>query len=112
MDNSDYKPDQTEKKQPAPETVSSKKPVYKMRLFIAGQEPNSVIARQNIKEICSEHIKEKVELKVIDVFEDYTAAIEENILVAPALIIDTPKKVKIFGNLRNKNKVLTALELI
>lgn len=83
---------------------------YKMRLFIAGKEPNSMIARKNINEICSEHLAGKFELKVIDVFEDFSMAVDENILVTPALLIDKPKKIKIFGNLQDKNKVLSALE--
>lgn len=85
---------------------------YSMRLFIAGDEPNSVIAQRNIRDICSEHLEGNFKLDVIDVFEDYTAAIEENILVSPALVIDQPQKAKIFGNLQNKERVLSALELI
>jgi len=109
---SDHNPDQQKNDQSPSKMDSSKQIKYKMRLFIADHEHNSMIAEKNIKKICSDHLKNNFELQVIDVFEDYTAAIEENILVAPALVIDYPKKVKIFGNLRNKNKVLTVLELI
>ena len=54
---------------------------YQMRLFIAGNETNSVIAQKNINEICSTHLKSSYKLKIIDVFDDFTAAIKENILI-------------------------------
>lgn len=87
-----------------------KKVKYQMRLFVAGDEPNSVIAKKNINKICSKLLNEQFKLDVIDVFQDFTTAIKENILVTPALVIDKPKKTKIFGNLRETDKVLAALE--
>lgn len=91
--------------------VPSNTAKYRMRLFIAGDEHNSAVAQKNIKEICSTHLKGNFKLEIIDVFEDFTDAIEENILVTPALVIDRPKNLKIFGNLEHKDKVLSALEL-
>ncbi len=82
---------------------------YVMRLFVAGSEQNSLIARKNIKEICSKYLKNGHEIDIIDVFEDHDTAIAENILVTPALVVDRPKKVKIFGNLEDRKKVLFAL---
>jgi circadian clock protein KaiB len=90
----------------------SKPAQYRMRLFVAGNEPNSAIAQKNINEICSAHLRGDFQLDVIDVFEDFGAAIEENILVTPALVIDKPKEMTIFGNLQDKAKVLAALELL
>jgi len=103
------------KKRPALESLGGdprKQPQYQMRLFVAGNEPNSAIAQNNIEEICSAHLKGNFQLDVIDVFEDFTAAIQESILVTPALVIDKPKQMTIFGNLQDKAKVLAALELL
>lgn len=85
---------------------------YKLRLFIAGSEPNSVLARKNIREICAAHLDDNYELELIDVFEDFSAAIEERVVVTPALLIDEPKKARVLGNLQDKAKVLAALGLI
>jgi len=90
---------------------ASKRPRYRMRLFVAGDEPNSVLARRNIDQICSEHLDADFKLELIDVFEDFAAAVEENILVAPALVVDEPRKIRIFGTLKNRKKVLAALNL-
>ena len=91
---------------------TSRSVTYKMTLFVAGGEPNSAMARQNLDAICEEHLSGRVDLAVIDIFEDYTAAIEENVLVTPALIVHTPKKIKFFGTLENTRKFLSALGLL
>lgn len=83
--------------------------VVRMRLFVAGNESNSVIARKNIQDIGRENLKGNFTLEIIDVFENVNAAFDENIIVAPALIIDEPVKMKIYGNLQDRLKVLTAL---
>ncbi len=84
---------------------------YRLRLFIAGSEPNSLIAQRNITEICSAHFDNDYELVIIDVFEDCMAALEENIVVTPTLIIDRPEKTRIHGNLQDHETVLTRLGL-
>ena len=69
-------------------------------------------AQKNIYDICLKHLKGNFRLEVIDVFHDFAPAIEENILVTPALVIDKPAKRKLYGTLQDKEKVLTALELM
>lgn len=85
---------------------------FHLRLFVAGNEPNSVMAKRNIIEICAAHTAERFELEIIDVYQDYDAAIKAHILVTPALIVEKPKKIKIFGNLQDRAKVLAALGLV
>ncbi len=102
-------------KQTMPERENShlsRPPAFKLRLFIAGTEPNSVIAQKNIDNLRAAYAQENFELEIIDVYQDFSRAIEENILVTPALVVDKPKKIKIFGNLDEKNKVLSALGLL
>lgn len=85
---------------------------YKMTLFVAGGEPNSIIARQNIETLCAERLNGACRLEVVDVLENPAAAIDENVLVSPALIVHSPKKIKVFGTLEDTPKLLSALELI
>jgi circadian clock protein KaiB len=84
-------------------------PEYCMRLFVAGTERNSVMALNNITNICRTHLKDNHTLEIIDVFENHAAAIEENILLAPTLVIDTPCRELIIGSLKNERLILTAL---
>jgi circadian clock protein KaiB len=87
-------------------------PKYRMRLFIAGKERNSVMAHNNITRICLTHLKDNYTLQIIDVFENHTAAIAENILLAPTLVIDSPHRETIIGSLENEHQILTALGII
>jgi circadian clock protein KaiB len=84
-------------------------PKYSMRLFVAGKEPNSVMAHNNITRMCLTHLQDNYTLEIIDVFENHTTAMEENILLAPTLVIDTPTREIIIGNLKNELQILTAL---
>jgi circadian clock protein KaiB len=84
-------------------------PEYRMRLFIAGAERNSVMALNNITNICRTYSKDNHTLEIIDVFENHAAAMAENILLAPTLVIDTPCREIIVGNLENERQILKTL---
>lgn len=85
---------------------------FHLRLFVAGDEPNSRKAKETIKDLCKTHLKNKYKLEVVDVLEDYKSALENNILLAPTLmIISPPPQVKIIGSLNDTHKVLDALGL-
>jgi hypothetical protein len=48
----------------------------------------------------------------VDVFESYQAALEHNIFLTPALIIQTPaEKLTVFGNLNDTAELVKALRL-
>lgn len=85
---------------------------YDLRLFVAGSEPNSVLAQTSLARICSEHLDGHCDVEIIDVLKDFQPALQENILVTPALII-RHKQVRtvIFGNLTNIDRVLAALDI-
>jgi circadian clock protein KaiB len=83
-----------------------------MTLFVAGAESNSRIARNNIENLCEREIKGRFELEIIDVLEDFVAALEHGILVTPTLLITRPDPpVTILGNLTDLHKVRAALHI-
>ena len=87
-------------------------PKYHLRLFVAGDEPNSAIARQSLDKICSTYLNHNCQVEIVDVLEDFQPALDERVLVTPALvIIEPPPKVVIFGNLTDTEKVLSALKV-
>jgi len=86
--------------------------MYLLRLFVAGDEPNSKQARQNLARLGETHLKGRCEIEVIDVLNDFQTALENNILVTPTLVVVAPPPVRtILGNLSHIDKVLTALRL-
>ncbi len=85
---------------------------YDLRLFVAGNEPNSALARASLEKICTDYLAGNCHIDVIDVLQDFQPALEENILVTPALIVaQAGRRHVIFGNLTDIDKVLTVLEI-
>jgi len=85
---------------------------YLLRLFMAGNGPNSRQALSNLRQLCQEFLKGRFTIETVDVVKDFKAAVRENILITPALILVTPLPgVIILGNLCDRQKVLLALRL-
>jgi circadian clock protein KaiB len=86
--------------------------VVVLRLYIAGDAPNSVQAIANLEAICQEFLKDGHKLEVVDVLKHPRRAMAEGILVTPSLAMLSPGPTKkIVGNLSNRPKVLLALGL-
>ena len=82
------------------------------RLFLAGNGPNSRQALANLRRICREHLNGRCTIETVDVVKDFQAAVRNNILVTPALVLVAPlPRVVILGNLSDQPKVLLALRL-
>ena len=85
---------------------------YLLRLFMAGSGPNSKQALANLRSICREYLKGRCTIETVDVVKNFEAAVRENILVTPALILVAPRpRVIVLGNLSDRPKVLLALRL-
>ena len=85
---------------------------YHMKLFVAGDDRNSRMARETLQHICETMLKGDYTLEIIDVLQDFETALEYNVLVAPTLIItSTQPPITIIGSLGETNKVLKALGL-
>jgi len=85
---------------------------YNLRLFIAGDEPNSKMAEKTLKDICEKYLHGSYKLEIIDVTKDFNISIEEKVFFAPTLIIETPEfKSRIVGSLNDVQKLLELLGL-
>jgi circadian clock protein KaiB len=85
---------------------------YSFRLYMAGNGQNSQKALANLHRLCDEHLEGRYAIETVDVIEDFQAAINDNILVTPALILVAPlPKVTVLGNLSDLPTVLAALRL-
>ncbi len=83
------------------------------RLFIAGDEPNSKTATENLRKLCESRIDERhFRIEVVNVLESYSIALENNIFITPALIMVSPEPaVTIFGDLSNTQEIIKFLRL-
>jgi len=89
-----------------------KRETHVFRLFVAGNESNSLQARENLARLCEEHIKGRFRIDTVDVLKDASSAYKNRVLVTPTLILVKPlPAVTVFGNLNNTRQVLGALRL-
>jgi len=83
-----------------------------LRLYVAGQTPNSLTAFANLKKICEDHLGTRYSIEVIDLQKHPQLAKDHQIIAVPTLIRKLPTPVKkIIGNLSNTEKVLVGLDL-
>jgi circadian clock protein KaiB len=81
-----------------------------LRLYVAGNAPNSVLAITNIRAICDEHFASGHDIEVVDLLQYPRRALADGILVTPTLLKLLPLPVqRVIGNLSNRNQVLVTL---
>ncbi|MBK7768357.1 MAG: circadian clock protein KaiB [Sulfuritalea sp.] len=84
---------------------------FQFRLFVADDEPNSHLAEHNLRTLCNAHLPGRHRIEVIDVLVDFEAALHAHIMVAPTLLMVSPRPVTLFGALTDEPTVLAALGL-
>ena len=90
----------------------SKTQFFELRLYVAGQTPNSLTALNNLKKICEEHMDDQYRIEIIDLLANPQLAWGDQILAIPTLVSNLPTPIrKIIGDLSNTEKVLVGLDL-
>lgn len=83
-----------------------------LRLYVAGEGPNSAAARANLRRLLAELEPSSYALEVIDCLREPMRALQEGILVTPTLVRLEPEPAQtIVGSLSNGRRVLEALGL-
>jgi circadian clock protein KaiB len=86
---------------------------YIFQLFVAGDEPHSRAAMENLRKICEDRLDGECKIEIIDVFQSFDTALKNNIFLTPALIKVSPlPRASIFGTLDDTERVLAGLGLI
>ncbi len=85
---------------------------YELRLYVAGQTPNSMRAFANLKKICEEYLQGQYRIEIVDLLVNPQLAKGDQILAVPTLVRKLPEPVrKIIGDLSNTERVLVGLDL-
>jgi circadian clock protein KaiB len=93
-------------------TKTSASDFYRLRLYIAGQTPNSIAAITNLKKICEDKLKGKYRIEVVDLLVKPQLAKGDQIIAIPTLVRRLPPPVKkIIGNLSKTESVIVGLDL-
>lgn len=85
--------------------------ILHLRLYIAGNGPNSTLARKNISIICREHFPSAYQLEVVDLLEFPSRALADGIVVTPTLLKLQPlPRQLVIGNLNDHAQVVLTLQ--
>lgn len=86
--------------------------MFKFRLYVAGDAPNSAQAVANLTALCRRHLLDRHEIDVVDVFREPQRALEDGIFMTPTLVKLSPSPaLRIVGTLSDAQTVLQALGL-
>ena len=90
----------------------SRQAKYVLRLYISGSTSKSARAVENIKRVCEQHLKNRYDLEVIDIYQQAHLARDEQIVAVPTLIKRLPLPLRrLIGDMSNQKKVLFGLDL-
>jgi circadian clock protein KaiB len=85
---------------------------YSLRLYVTGTTPRSIQAVANIRNLCEEYLHGKYNLEVIDIYQQPTEAVDEQIIAAPTLVKTLPKPPRrLIGDLSDRDRVIVGLDL-
>ena len=85
---------------------------YRLRLYIAGQTPNSIAAIANLEKLCEDKLRGKYRIEVVDLLKKPQLAKGDQIIAIPTLVRRLPPPVKkIIGNLSKTESVIVGLDL-
>lgn len=87
-------------------------PVWRLRLYVAGQSPKCLNAFVNLRSLCEEHLAGRYEIEIIDLVEHPDLAQADNVLAVPTLVRNSPPPTrKLTGDLSNRARVMGQLGL-
>ncbi len=102
--------DSTQEFEDALKRLSEEK--YVLRLFVAGMNPKSLQAIENIKSICEKYLPGRYQLEVIDVYQQPILAKDGQIVAAPTLVKELPPPLrKLVGSMSDTERVLVGMDL-
>ena len=81
-----------------------------LRLFVAGDSPDSATAIANLEALFPNGGSSRVEIEIVDVRRDPARAARDQIIVTPTLLKVSPSpRCRILGNLKNRDALLQLL---
>ena len=90
----------------------SKTALFTFRLYVAGDTPNSLLAKVNLGFLCRAEIPGRYKIEVIDVLRNPSRALTDGIFMTPCLIKLSPSPVRmIVGTLNRTETLLESLGL-
>ena len=81
-----------------------------LRLFVAGDSPDSTLAIANLEALFPTSERARVEIEIVDVQREPARAARDGIMLTPTLLkVSPPPRCRILGNLKNRAALLQVL---
>lgn len=81
-----------------------------LRLYVAGDAQNSLLAVARLREFCAAHLANRYQLEIVDVIHEPGRALRDRVLLTPTLVKLSPAPVRrIIGNLNEPAALARAL---
>lgn len=81
-----------------------------LRLYVAGDSPNSALAIARLQEFCAAHLADRYRLEIVDVIREPARAAADQVLLTPTLVKLSPAPRRtLIGNLGEPEVLARAL---
>jgi circadian clock protein KaiB len=85
---------------------------FVLRLYVTGTTARSTRAIANLRRLCEQHLPDRYELEVVDIYQQPELASREQLVAVPTLIKRLPLPLRrLVGDLSNRQRVLAGLDL-
>ena len=85
--------------------------VWQLRLYVAGQSTCSLLALANLMKLCRQRLPGRHHIEVVDIFEDLTPAINDDIIAVPTVIRRSSTSTRrVAGILSDTDRVISQLQ--
>jgi circadian clock protein KaiB len=85
---------------------------WALTLYVNGASPNSIQAIETVRRLCDEELAGRVELEVIDVYQQPALAAADQVVATPTLVRRLPGPVrKLVGELSDAARLCIGLDL-
>ncbi len=85
---------------------------YCLRLYVAGRTGKALAALDNLQRACDAHLAGHYEIEVVDLLQNPTSAVTDQIVAIPTLLRRLPEPPRrIVGTLTDTEQLLLALDI-
>ena len=85
---------------------------YELTLFVSGASDLAARAIANARRLCETHCAGQYHLSVVDIHEDPSSLLTNNLLATPTLVKSRPAPIRrVVGDLSQADKVVATLDL-
>ncbi|CAN5685631.1 hypothetical protein BH09PSE5_BH09PSE5_38840 [soil metagenome] len=91
---------------------TARAPMLRLRLYVAGNAPNSLAAVTNIHDICDRFVPGRHHIELVNVLTEARRALKDGVLMTPMLVkLEPLPALRIVGSLSERDVVIQALGL-